>query len=330
VSVGRGQLWAVTSYYNPAGFRRRRENYAAFRRCLGVPLLTVELAGPGGFALDDGDADILVRLTGEAAIWQKERLINIGVAALPPEAETVAWIDCDILFERGDWASAAQDLVARAPGFHQLFTEAIHLPAAADPAAVTPASAARMAPDFAELGAVEAVRRGQLDLDALLPSRSVMLRAGTRDLRSQPTGCPGIAWAAPRALLGQVGLFDLAITGSGDIAVHGGAAGVDAFFERAVAPTQPHRAAYLMWSARARAVLGRSGPASVEGRVFHLWHGRIEDRQYGARHAVLRRHGFDPARDLRLAANGTWAWREPEGPLAGDLRTFFRNRREDG
>ena len=42
-----GDLWAITSYYNPLAYRRRRENYRIFRQRLKVPLLTVELAyGP--------------------------------------------------------------------------------------------------------------------------------------------------------------------------------------------------------------------------------------------------------------------------------------------
>jgi hypothetical protein len=41
------RLWAVTSYFNPMKYQRRRANYRLFRERLGVPLLTVELAyGP--------------------------------------------------------------------------------------------------------------------------------------------------------------------------------------------------------------------------------------------------------------------------------------------
>ena len=33
-------------------------------------------------------------------------------------------------------------------------------------------------------------------------------------------------------------------------------------------------------------------------RLLHLWHGRLEDRGYVKRYAILLAHGFDPARDL--------------------------------
>lgn len=40
-------LWAVTTYYNPAGFRTKRANYERFAarlRAAGIPLITIECA----------------------------------------------------------------------------------------------------------------------------------------------------------------------------------------------------------------------------------------------------------------------------------------------
>ena len=51
-------LWAITSYFNPIGYRRRLANYRAFRARLSVPLLAVELTGPD---LTDTDAEIILR-----------------------------------------------------------------------------------------------------------------------------------------------------------------------------------------------------------------------------------------------------------------------------
>jgi hypothetical protein len=46
-SRGAEGLWAITSYFNPMKYQRRRANYRLFRERLGVPLVTVELAyGP--------------------------------------------------------------------------------------------------------------------------------------------------------------------------------------------------------------------------------------------------------------------------------------------
>jgi hypothetical protein len=68
----------------------------------------------------------------------------------------------------------------------------------------------------------------------------------------------------------------------------------------------------------------------VEGRIFHLWHGDFTNRQYEERYHILRRHNFDPNRDIQLAPNGTWRWTDPEGQLAQEVAVFFRERREDG
>jgi hypothetical protein len=54
-------FWAITCYFNPAGYRRRLENYRTFRQRLKVPLVAVELSFGEEFQLASGDADILVQ-----------------------------------------------------------------------------------------------------------------------------------------------------------------------------------------------------------------------------------------------------------------------------
>jgi hypothetical protein len=79
VAAHNGPLWAVTSYFNPAGFRRRRENYRVFRDRLAVPLAAVELSFNGHFELAPQDAEILIQIPGRDVMWQKERLLNVAV-----------------------------------------------------------------------------------------------------------------------------------------------------------------------------------------------------------------------------------------------------------
>ena len=66
-------MWAITSYFNPVGYRRRLSNYRTFRADLAVPLVAVELSFDGRFELTDDDADILIQLSGGAVLWQKDR-----------------------------------------------------------------------------------------------------------------------------------------------------------------------------------------------------------------------------------------------------------------
>src|SRR5262245_30598532 len=102
-----GPLWAVCAYFNPLRWRRRLANFQEVRRRLSVPLLAVELGYAPQFALRSDDAELLLQLPGRDVMWQKERLLNLGLKALPPTCEAVAWLDADLVFGSDDWADRA-------------------------------------------------------------------------------------------------------------------------------------------------------------------------------------------------------------------------------
>ena len=109
------QLWAVTAYFNPCGYRSRLANFRAFRARLDVPLVAVELVYGDRAELEAGDADVLVRVPGQDVLWQKERLLNVGLGALPESCDAVAWLDCDIVFASAGWARSVLDALDAAP-----------------------------------------------------------------------------------------------------------------------------------------------------------------------------------------------------------------------
>ncbi len=86
----------------------------------------MELSFNGVFELEKKDADILIQLSGAALLWQKERLLNLALKAVPTDVEHIAWLDCDVILKRKDWAAEAkkqlQDL-----NVVQLFSEAVFL-----------------------------------------------------------------------------------------------------------------------------------------------------------------------------------------------------------
>jgi len=128
MSKGRDrELWAITSYFNPAGYKRRLANYRHFRANLGVPLLAVELSFDGSFELAAGDADILIQRVGGDVMWQKERLLNLALEGLPPECDTVAWLDCDVVFPDAAWLESTARLLQDFPLVHP-FSELHHMP----------------------------------------------------------------------------------------------------------------------------------------------------------------------------------------------------------
>ncbi len=100
--------WAITAYFDPLDCGNRLETYREFRRNLRVPLVAVELSFDDRFDLGPGDADILIQVRGDDVLWQKERMLNIGLRALPDRCDAVAWLDCDSVFVREDWVAASR------------------------------------------------------------------------------------------------------------------------------------------------------------------------------------------------------------------------------
>jgi hypothetical protein len=302
-----GPLWAVTTYFNPCGYARRRANYGLFRRRLAVPLLAVELAYGADFELGDDDAEILVRLRGSDVLWQKERLLNVARRFLPPECRFVACLDGDIVFERDDWAEAAAAELERVP-LVQPFGRLQRLPRDAMPG------------DAAEW---------------TLPSTPAALASGRRieqcltldQTQGHLWSSLGVAWAARRELLDDHGLFDACIVGGGDRALICGIWGCFDNLFTGQCMNDRQRAYYMEWATPFHAAV-RGAAGFVPGDVFHLWHGTFANRRLRERHVGLAKHGFDPYTDLALDGAGCWRWNSTKPELHAYVRDYFRLRQE--
>src|SRR4051794_12056501 len=123
----RRDLWAITSFFNPAGYRRRLDNYRVFRRELAVPLIAVELSYGSPCELRPADADVLIQLRDGDVLWKKKRLLNIALRALPEECDKVIWIDCDTIAGRDDWPDLVRRCLDTFP-LVQTFDQLFHLP----------------------------------------------------------------------------------------------------------------------------------------------------------------------------------------------------------
>ncbi|MEM9300536.1 MAG: hypothetical protein AAGE01_00410 [Pseudomonadota bacterium] len=322
----RGALWAVTTYFNPQRYRRRLINYRAFRRHLGVPLLTVELNRHAQFELTANDADVLLQLTGEDRIWQKERLLNIGFERLPAQVDYVAWIDCDLIFDGDEWIEGTVDAIEQTTGAVQLFGRVDHLPRDLDPTSATVAGCRAATPIFSRFGVAKTHRLGWHDY--LEPGVDHWEQPGSGPENVRATR--GFAWAARRDVIARCGLYDANVVGGGDSLIIMGAAGRGADLYASGGVTAAHAAGIDAWVEHASAAGLLPDLGFVDTRAFHLWHGEIANRRYRERHALLVEHGFDPETDLELADNGTWRWRDPASALADAVATYFESRREDG
>jgi hypothetical protein len=324
-------LWVVTSYYNPERYQRRFNNFKAFRKHLNAPLLVVELAKPGQHQLCKEDGDIVISLTGEDRIWQKERLLNIAIAELPPHVEYVAWVDCDVIFGDEEWPRQALARLAQNGGLLQLFDHSHHMPSDLDTASISPEACAQATPILTGVSIAFALRTSAFDTNEikLTHARSAADPASYHEAVDRHN-CYGMAWSARRQDIAACGHYDRNIIGGGD-AVHVFAAlsRLDDYWTLR-ANSEHQKRDIQAWTRSAREAGLLSNIDSLQQDVFHLWHGSLADRNYRGRYNILSRHDFDPARDLLIAGNGTWQWRDPVGDLAREVGSYFSSRQEDG
>jgi hypothetical protein len=303
-------LWALTSYFNPMRYRRRRANYRAFRERLNAPLVAVELAHGRDCELTEEDADVLIQLRDGDVMWQKERLLNVALGGLPTSCRKVVWADCDIVFATEDWAERVSALLERFM-LVQAFSHVHHL-----------------SPE-----ATSTDTHGEIVCTQ--PSAALAIASGMRGtnqfgrptLRGPGSTNNGLAWAARRELLDEVGFYDACIVGGGDLAMISAAHGRFDVATRSMSARQVDH--YLDWARPYHEMVGAETSFS-DGLVSHLWHGDIENRRYRGRHDGLKRFGFDPLDDITQTADGGWRWNTAKPGLHAYVRSYFVARNEDG
>jgi hypothetical protein len=297
-------VWVITSYFNWSRFHSKIENYWTFRtelEKLGANLLTVECAlSNQAFEIPPGRGVIHVRTA--SLLWQKERLLNIALDALPNTCRFVAWVDCDLIFLNKQLLG---DIVAQLQNHAvvQLFDGMIRLLRGH----VTAEGCAVPAGSF--MG-------GLLD--------SVMRPATAR------VGHPGFAWAGRREILEACnGFYDACIVGGADrVMAH---AFLGDYHAPVVSRIAMGRIAghYLQWARHAYQVV-QGSVSVVRGTVLHLWHGDSRDRRYFERHIPVADFDFDPDRDLAKNQWGCWEWASAKRELHEWMEAYFEARREDG
>jgi hypothetical protein len=284
-------------------YRRRRANYRTFRERLNVPLVAVELANGAAFELTEEDADVLIQLRDGDVMWQKERLLNVALGALPAGCRKVVWVDCDIVFAAEDWAERVSALLERFM-LVQAFSQVNHLSAEGEVMCSQPSAAP----------AIESGTRGANQF-------------GRPTLHGPGSTNNGLAWAARRELLDEAGFYDACIVGGGDLAMVSAAHGRFDVATRSMSERQVDH--YLDWARSYHEIVG--GETSfVDGVVSHLWHGDFERRRYRARHDGLKRFGFDPLDDIAHTADGAWRWNTAKPRLHAYVTSYFASRNEDG
>jgi len=295
-------LAAVTAYFNPQHSSRRRENWFRFAEHLadqGIYLLTVEGVREGDSQDLPGVHSVKV-VSFRDVLWQKERLLNVGIELLGPDVDAVAWLDADVIFERTDLPDAILRELSAWP-------------------VIQPWSICRMSDGN---GGWQKWR----GLGARIPSVGATNVIGKWD--PSASHC-GFAWAARRDVLRAIGgLYDRNVTGGGDSAMCMAFFGDNASHTKYLSDEM--RADLREWaSAVHRVVFGRVG--FVSGGMMHLYHGDLKTRQYVGRWERLQSCGFDPRRHIRIGESGALEWTEatPSGLREWCEDYLLNQRRED-
>jgi len=306
-------MWAITSYFNPARYKRRLSNYKRFRANLATPLVTVELSFDGIFELTEQDADILIQIKGGAVLWQKERLLNIALRAVPTGERFIAWLDCDLIFAESNWVRLAEQSLAT-HNVVQLFSDILNL----DIDDAGPARGDEAKPPTG-YGFVKQLRS---DPEKAF-SENLHLKNTTSTNR-------GLAWAAPREIIDKHGFYDAVIAGRSDRAMAFAMIGrFDQFLAAAIDCNEHQEKHYLNWALPFRdTIQGRIG--HLPGRIYHLWHGHKQNRKNTQMERIVASSGFNPETDIYIGPNGSWEWTEPRSELATRFEVWFASRREDG
>ena len=124
------ELYVVACVFNPRRFESRVrlfhefENYVASS---GAKLFVVEAAfGDRRHEVTSPTNPMHLQVRTNVELWHKERLLNLGVQRLPPEAKYVAWVDPDVHFTRHDWANETVHMLQHHPVV-QMFGQAANL-----------------------------------------------------------------------------------------------------------------------------------------------------------------------------------------------------------
>lgn len=308
-------LHVITAIYNPVRWRSRIEHcrrFAAHMLDSGVKLTIVECAlGQRPYELDDIQAVEHIPVRARTLAWNKEALLNVGLARSRYRTPYIAWIDADVLFSKPNWAvetvHALQQYAVVQP-----WSSALDLGPEGEPMLIkgfhVQTSFAKVWHELGDIGPIEA-GEGPYAAGWAYPH-------------------PGYAWAIRRDTLNDIGgLIEASGLGAGD---HQMAMAFIGKFENSIhGAMHPHYQAMVRgWAEKAyRYVQGNLG--HVGGTISHLWHGEKSRRKYEDRWQILIDEQFNPLTDLSRNLDGVIELAGNKPRLAHRFDQYFRQRDED-
>jgi hypothetical protein len=298
-------LYVVVPYFNFVGYRSGVENLEQFltrlRGTAGLEIILVE--GYCSEQLDDYSSRVFkhVRVHVPDVLWVKENLINIGFKYMPSSWKYAGWFDRDIAFLNPCWLEETKKVLA-SKDIVQPWSQCIYLN------------------NSFEQSPVVVKERNHNFAESLsnLHSRGILTAKNRyRDRYTQP----GQAWTITREAYENLGgLYDKAILGGADSLWGIGLLGVKD--SCVLTGIEQDVQEYL------RKVF-RLNVGRVNGALVHYYHGEAKNRQYVARHEILRKHNYSPSTFLKYTEEGVLCYTEQGKAMEEDVVNYFISREED-
>lgn len=292
-------LHVIAVVSNPCMFARRyilaREFICRMEREPNVILYVVELAyGDQGYFVTHPTNPRHLRLKGEAALWHKENMINLGTKLLPSTWKAMAWIDADVEFDHAHWATDALKVLNGHRDVVQLYSHAV-------------------------------------DMDKDLNAMNIFPSFGFQYCKNSKYGVgmnmwhPGYAWACTRRAYDRMGgLYEDSILGSGD---HNMAFAFLGQCDKSLNCNVSQGYKDSLAEFQKRAANLRLG--YVPGVIRHHFHGQKKNRKYNERWQILVDNQYDPSTHI-TKHNGLLVPTQTCPPqLLKSIMDYFLERNED-
>lgn len=289
----RDDICILTPHFNFCGYKSNTENYFRWRDALpkDLKVFTGEVSLSGEFELNP---DFGFKVDERYILWQKEAIINAMVAKLPENYRFIIWADHDFIFDNPYWLDMTWMRLNYDCDVVQCFSHIEWLN-----------------------------REGKPTQKA----ESSIFEAKKYYRRSMTKGAPGLVWAAKRDLFETSGGLDpLNIVGGGDRTF---CEAVGRFVTEKSTRGMPLS---LIRSNKEKTRLTKEHFHTcdyIPGKVSHLYHGEMKNRQYTTRYQPCCVHNFDPKTDIELDENLLPRWCTDKPELHKAIREYFVNRKED-
>jgi hypothetical protein len=301
----------VSAYYNFTGSPFRYKNYSVFQKNIrkhNIKLTTVEFNPTGNFELKTGDADYLLQFSEGDIMWQKERLLNIGIDSLPADTDIVIIADTDIIFGSEDFVEKLCKTMEQYKVV-QCFTDTLVLNPILD---------------------LDNINYFKLNKDLTYNfcnfGRSVVSNFINYRTCENADSAFGLAYAFRYDILKKIKLFDYNIIGGGDRLLFAGLFGLKFQFGLSTSNEIP----YINYIINLNKLVSPNEVSYVKDvTVYSLYHGELFYRMYVERHEILKKYNFDPQKDLIDIPNLPYKFsKEVSENLKTDILKYFFDRKD--